>query len=70
MAREEPPSSFYYERLENIQSPDVPNLVEIGYEMSKERFVVRMRNGQPRTSRVEEFTKRFFEDVVSKHFSG
>ena len=70
VAREEPPSSFYYERLENIQSPNVPNLVEIGYEMSKERFVVRMRNGQPRASRVEEFTKRFFEDVVSKHFSG
>lgn len=70
VAREEPPGSFYYERLENIQSPNVPNLVEIGYEVTKERFAVRMRTGQPRTSRIEEFTKRFFEDVVSRHFSG
>ena len=70
VAREEPPSSFNYERLEHIQSSNVPDLAEIGYEMSKERFVVRMRNGRTRTNRVEEFTKLFFEDVVQKHFAG
>ena len=70
VAREEPPSSFNYERLEHIQSSNVPDLAEIGYEMSKARFVVRMRNGRSRTSRVEEFTKLFFEDVVAKHFAG
>lgn len=69
VAREEPPGSFNYERLEHIQSSNIPDLAEIGYEMSKERFVVRRRNGRSRTSRVEEFTKRFFEDVVAKHFA-
>ena len=68
VAREEPPNSFSYERLEYIQSANVPNLIEIGYEMSKERFVVRSRNANPRLSRVEDFTKQFFEDVVAKHF--
>ena len=48
---------------------NVPDLVEVGYEMSKERFVIRKRNGRPRTSGVEEFTRGFFEDVISKHFS-
>ena len=70
VAREEPANSFNYERLEHIQSANVPDLAEIGHEMSKERFVVRLRNGRSRTSRVEEFTKRFFEDVVAKHFAG
>ena len=68
IAREEPPNSFHYERLELIKSPNVPNLAEVGYEMSKERFVVKSRNGRPSRSRVEDFTKQFFEDVVAKHF--
>ena len=68
LAREEPPNSFSYERLEYIDSPNVPNLTEVGYEMTKERFVVKSRNTNPRKSRVEDFTKQFFEDVVAKHF--
>ena len=68
LAREEPPNSFFYERLEQIDSPNVPNLAEIGYEMSKERFVVKSRGAQPRKSRVEDFTRQFFDDVVKKHF--
>ena len=68
VAREEPPNSFYYERLEQIQSPNVPDLVEVGYEMSKERFVIKRRNGRTSKRRVEDFTKKFFEDVVAKHF--
>lgn len=70
IAREEPTNSFNYERVEYIQSSNVPDLTEIGYEMSKERFVVRMRNGRARASGIEDFTKQFFEDIVSKHFSG
>ena len=70
VAREEPAGSFHYERLEYIESPNVPDLVEVGYEMSKERFVVRMRNGRSRVSGVEEFTQRFFRDIVAKHFNG
>jgi len=70
VAREEPPNSFHYERLKYIDSANVPDLVEIGYEMSKERFVVRKRNGRSQMKLVEEFTKQFFDDVVSKHFAG
>ena len=70
LAREEPPNSFYYERLEHVQSSNVPDLVEVGYEMSKERFVIKPRNGRPRMCRVEEFTEQFFNEVVAKHFGG
>ena len=72
LARENPPNSFYYERLENIRANDgnVPNLAEVGYEMSRERFVVQPRHGRSRMSRVEEFTKQFFEEVVASHFVG
>lgn len=69
VAREEPPGSFHYERLEHIKSSNVPDLAEIGYEIPKERFVVRVRNGRCRTSGLQEFTSRFFTDVVEKHFA-
>ena len=69
IAREEPPSSYHYERLENIQSTNVPDLVEIGYEMAKERFVGRSRGGRPSMSPIEKFTKKFFEDIVARHFA-
>ena len=68
LAREQPPNSFHYERIVQIQSQNVPDLAEVGYEMSEERFVVKPRNGHPRMRRVEDFTKQFFEDVVAKHF--
>ena len=68
VAREEPANSYNYERLDNLFEPNVPNLVEIGYEISKERFVLRKKNGRPSIGRVEEFGKQFFEDVVSKQF--
>ncbi len=65
---EQPPNSFHYERIEQIQSQNVPDLAEVGYKMSEERFVIKPRNGRPRMRRVEDFTKQFFEDVVAKHF--
>ena len=69
IAREEPTNSYHYEKLEHVSAANVPDLVEIGYEMPKERFVERMRNGRSRYNRVEDFGKRFFEEVVAKHFS-
>lgn len=69
VAREEPPNSFNYERLDGIQSSSVIDLAEIGYEMPRERYVIRTRSGRVRTSRVEEFIKRFFEDIMEKHFN-
>ena len=69
IAREEPTNSFNYERLGNITASNKPNLEEVGYEITKERFVIRQRQGRSRTSRVEEFGKQFFEDVVASHFA-
>lgn len=69
IAREEPADSFNYERLDNITATNVPELSEVGYEIAKERFVVRKRNGRTRISRVEDFGERFFEDIVARHFA-
>ena len=69
VAREDPPNFYHYERLDTITAPNVPDLVEIGYLMSEERFMVRSRSNNIGSGRVEEFGRRFFEDVVSKHFS-
>ncbi len=68
VAREESPKSYRYERLDNITAPNVPNLVEIGYEMSKEQFVVRRRDNTVASGRIEVFGKKFFEDIIDKHF--
>ncbi len=69
VAREDPPNSFNYERLDNISAPNVPSLTEIGYEIAKERFVIRKRAGRPSLSRVEDFGIQFFDDVFNKHFT-
>ncbi len=68
VAREEPASSFHYESIEYLQAENLPGLIEVGYEMKKERFVVRLRDGRSRVSGVEELIRRFFEDVIAKHF--
>ena len=68
VAREEPPSSFNYDRLDTITAPNVPDLVEIGYEMSQERFVARRRNGLVTPGRIEDFGKQIFDGIVYKHF--
>ena len=68
VAREEPQDSYNYERPDNIQSSNVPDLAEIGYEFSKEQFVVRI-GSTITNSRVEKFIRDFLDDVVRKHFN-
>ena len=68
VAREEPHNSWNYERLENVVAQNVPDLLEIGYEISKERFVERKRSGRPSVGKIEDIGRRFFEEVVAKHF--
>ena len=68
VAREEPQNSYNYERLENVVAQNVPDLLEVGYEISKERFVERKRSGRTSVGRIEEIGRRFFEEVVAKHF--
>lgn len=74
LAREEPQDSYNYEYLEHITAPNVPNLIEIGYDMPKEKFVTHKKSGRftkdrVAEGRIEEIGKKFFEDVVQKHFT-
>lgn len=69
VAREEPPGSFLYTRLEQITAPNVPDLVELGYEPIDESFVVRYRSSQVTTGKLEDIGRQFIEQVISKHFS-
>lgn len=68
LSREEPPKSFHYEKLEHIDAPNVPNIVEIGYRAEKERFVVRAKAGRAKMDKIENIGRDFYEEVVSCHF--
>lgn len=70
VAREEPAGSFNYERLEQLNAPNIPNLVEIGYDWKKEQFQVRKRAAGVSYARAEQICRDFFEDVANRHFSG
>ena len=70
VAREEPPGSFYYERIENISAPNVPALSEIGYDSSREEFVAHKLPSAVAVSKIEAICRGFFEEVVQKHFRG
>lgn len=69
ISREDPPGSYYYRRLDTIDAPNVPQIVEIGYLPAEERFVARERSGAKRQGRVEELGRHFLEEVVRLHFS-
>ena len=69
LAREEPSGSFNYERLDNIKSSNVPDIIELGYDMKKEEFVALFRGGTIKYGKIEELGRRFFEEVIKKHFS-
>jgi Fic family protein len=69
VAREEPTGSFNYERLEAISSPNVPNIVEIGYDAKRENFVVRKRAGAASEMKIDDICREFFDDVIQRHFS-
>ncbi len=70
IAREDPAGSFHYERLDVISKSqsNVPNMVEIGYEPKTEKFIEKSHSGSSRTGKIDDICKRFFEDVMQKHF--
>jgi len=69
LAREDPPRSFNYERLEHITMPNVPNIVEIGYFTDKECFATNPGRGGPlNLGKIEDIGKKFIENVMTKHF--
>lgn len=70
ISRENPPGSFHYERLDALSAPNVPSFAEIGYKCDEEAFVVRTKNGNTRTEKVESVSRRFIQEVIEKHFGG
>jgi Fic family protein len=70
ISREMPPGSFFYERLDALSAPNVPNLVEIGYQQSAEDFIVRGKDNRVHTEKVDALCRRFAQEVVEKHFGG
>ena len=70
VAREEPPGSYNYERLDSLSAPNVPGLVEVGYGASREEFIARKKSGNIVEMKIDKVCREFFEDVVQRHFTG
>jgi Fic family protein len=70
ISREFPPGSFYYERLDSITAPNVPNCFEIGYKAADETFIVRGPNNSIRAEKVDSVCRKFVQEVVEKDFGG
>ena len=61
-------SPFLYERLDNLQRTDPPDVREVGYNAGEEQFVMRASGGLIQVQRVEEIVRIFFEQVVQRNF--
>lgn len=70
LSREEPAGSFHYEFLDQITAPNVPNIVEIGYNPESEAFVVRGVDSRVREEKVDSLCRFFIQEVVEKNFGG
>ncbi|MBI4383254.1 MAG: Fic family protein [Nitrospinae bacterium] len=65
LAREE---GSRYARLDEISHPNVPQLREIGYKPSEEKFLTRLPNNTVHSGKIETFGMQFFEEVAKMHF--
>jgi len=70
LSREEPVRSFNYVLLDQITAPNVPNIVEIGYNQASEAFVVRGGDSRLREEKVDALCRLFIQEVVEKNFGG
>lgn len=70
VAREDKAGSFYYERLDHLNPEQVPSVREIGYVPKDEGFIVREGGVPTRLVNLDQTVRKFFDDVVSLHFSG
>jgi hypothetical protein len=61
-------SPFLYERLDNLQREDLPDIREVAYSAGEEQFVVRTAKGVIQKQRVEEIVRLFFEQVIQRNF--
>jgi len=67
-AREDPPGSYFYTALDRVTAPNCPPTIEIGYDMTQERFLCRSKGGGVAEAKVEATAQRFIEAVVKCHF--
>jgi hypothetical protein len=61
-------SPFLYERLDNLQRDDLPDVREVAYNAGDEQFLVRSSSGVIQARRVEEMVHTFFDQVVQRNF--
>lgn len=69
IAREMPPNSRHYERLEDLDATTVPDLIEVGYHAATERFMFRPHKGEIESDMIENIGKRFFQQVIERNFT-
>lgn len=69
VAREEPSESWNYERLSDIKAPNVPDIHELGYNPKAEKFVSKGKSPRSKQDKIEVLGKRFFQEVIEKHFA-
>jgi Fic/DOC family len=70
ISRENPAGSFHYERLDFITAPDVPAMVEIGYNIDEGQFYIRTKDSRVSPIGVEMIGRKFVQEVVEKRFGG
>lgn len=70
ISRETPPGSFHYERLDFISAPDIPAMVEIGYNIDEGQFYIRVKDGRLSIIGVEIIGRRFVQEVIERRFGG
>ncbi len=64
IAKDQPRGSQNFEHLINIDSTKPDEIVEIGYAIKKERFVVRPKTGAPKFTNIESFAQKLIESMV------
>ncbi len=68
VSREERPGNFFYELLDDIRMTNVPAVRELGHSPKEERFVFRNEGNRMIAGKLEVIGKRFYGDVLKKHF--
>jgi len=64
IAKDQPSGSQHFERLVNINTTPLEEIVEIGYAIKKERFVIRPKNGRPRMTNIDDFCMKLLNDMI------
>lgn len=59
---------FHFERTEYSSRSDLPDLIEVGYDVANEKFCGRYRGGLVRTERVEDLGRHFIEQIAKRCF--